>query len=160
MSLGKEYLGRTTWSTTSQGDETWNISDGHLVHESGTVTAMNEEQEELPAYWNLEPEEGSPMAGEQMRSRNTMLSGISTTRIREVPWQYFLATSMDATAHFCAAVAINRRFLLSSQSCLRAFDDLVNTLDVYPTFPSDAIRQQARITNNYAITTHQGVSRP
>ncbi len=71
---------------------------------------------------------------------------------KEVPWQYFVvshgASSSSSSAHFCPAVAVNSRFLLASQSCLRAFSsgdnsdaDLTHAdLALYPAFPSDKVR--------------------
>ncbi len=73
-------------------------------------------------------------------------SAIASTALLEkkksVPWQFFL--SGRGTPHFCPAVSINRRFLLASQSCLRAFQGKskveLTDLSLYPAFPSDQVR--------------------
>ena len=62
-----------------------------------------------------------------------------------IPWQYF--TFSLKLSHFCPAVALNRRFLLASQSCLGAFNKDVKLL-VYPAFPSEQIREELGLAHD------------
>jgi len=64
---------------------------------------------------------------------------------KRVPWQYFIVHG--DSPHLCPAVALNRRYLLASQSCLRAFNNCTrdfSDLMIYPSLPTDAVCELVR----------------
>lgn len=44
------------------------------------------------------------------------------------------------SSHFCPAIAINKKYLLASQSCVKAFGKPLREMLIYPVFPSNSIR--------------------